>query len=316
MSVLPAAHHPSTHHSPSKPSTLSQLEQHRTALHTALELLEAARALAEPARPAPNADCAAPDALHGGSSEWPPEPGPTEVPLSEQVLALEGTVVEADAALRGSKAAHKAAAIELDSTEREQRAAASRLALCSAEQAAEHHASLLPGLAGEVGAGLQRAYAKLWRRQFREGLADMRGAAGVLAAAARGVVHRSSGTVSDLGALQRLAQAAADPLLSVGRVAGRLFAGSVGSTTAAALMGGLGVLRLSLSVVKFGMQLMLFLAILYYLLAARRDPLLAAAGVLPLSEGGRLRTAVALNRALGGERLGWADGWVPGMAWT
>lgn len=48
------------------------------------------------------------------------------------------------------------------------------------------------------------------------------------------------------------------------------------------------------------MQLMLFLALLYYLLAAQHDPLLAAVGVLPLSEAGRQRTAVALNRALGG----------------
>lgn len=52
------------------------------------------------------------------------------------------------------------------------------------------------------------------------------------------------------------------------------------------------------------MQLMLFLALLYYLLAAQSDPLLAAVGVLPLSEAGRQRTAVALNRALGGARGG------------
>lgn len=52
---------------------------------------------------------------------------------------------------------------------------------------------------------------------------------------------------------------------------------------------------------------MLFLALLYYLLAAQSDPLLAAVGVLPLSEAGRQRTAVALNRALGGAR-GWDTG--------
>lgn len=56
------------------------------------------------------------------------------------------------------------------------------------------------------------------------------------------------------------------------------------------------------------MQLMLFLALLYYLLAAQSDPLLAAVGVLPLSEAGRQRTAVALNRALGGARG--RGGWV------
>jgi len=103
-----------------------------------------------------------------------------------------------------------------------------------------------------VGARLQRAYLKLWRRQFREGVAEMRAAASLLVAAVRGVAQRSTGAVGDLGSLHRLAQAAADPLIAVGRVAGRLFAGSVGSTTAAALMGGLGVLRLGMGVVKFG----------------------------------------------------------------
>ena len=53
---------------------------------------------------------------------------------------------------------------------------------------------------------------------------------------------------------------------------------------------------------------MLFLALLYYLLAAQSDPLLAAVGVLPLSEAGRQRTAVALNRALGGASM-------PGVGW-
>lgn len=307
--------------------------------------LEAARQPAEPARPAPAAHCDTPtaDFASGGAaaSECGPEgqgAGPGEVPLSEQVLALEATVVAADTALKGAKAAHKAAAKALDAAEREQRAAQSRLQLCSVERHAQHQGSLLPGLAGEIGSSLQRAYAKLWRRQFREGLRDMRGAVAHLLAALRGIAQRGSDAVADLGSLQRLAHAAADPLIAVGRVAGRLFAGSVGSTTAAALMGGLGVLRLGMGVVKLGMQvrggprcallrcaapcrrpcraarlaqtsrppahslvqLMLFLALLYYLLAARGDPLLAAVGVLPVSEHGRQRAAVALNRALGG----------------
>lgn len=213
-------------------------------------------------------------------------------------------MVAADAAVGEAKQRRKAAALAADAAEREQRATLSRLQLCSTERQGGHGASLLPGLAGEVAAGLQRAYAKLWRRQLREGLAEMRRVAGHCARALRGIAQRSSEAVADLSGLQRLAQAAADPLIAVGRVAGRLFAGSVGSTTAAALMGGLGVLRLGVGVVKFGMQLMLFLALLYYLLAARSDPLLAAAGVLPLSEHGRQRTAVALNRALGGDRAG------------
>jgi hypothetical protein len=229
------------------------------------------------------------------------------------VLALKEAVVASDAALKDAKIQHKAAARQLDGAEREQRAAASRLTLCATERQGGQQSSLLPGLAGEVAAGLQAAYAKLWRRQFREGLAEMRQAALHCLDALRGIAQRGSDAVADLSSLQRLAQAAADPLIAVGRVAGRLFAGSVGSTTAAALMGGLGVLRLGMGVVKFGMQLMLFLALLYYLLAAQADPLLAAVGVLPLSETGRQRAAVALNRALGGEVGVQTDGATGGL---
>jgi hypothetical protein len=231
--------------------------------------------------------------------------GPAAAPAAAAVVRLEEGVVAADEAVRAAKAAHKAAAQAADGAERAQRAALARLQLCSAEPREGQGASLLPGLAGEVGAALQLAYAKLWRRQLREGAADMRRAARLCASALRRLAQRSGGGVADLSGLQRLAAAAADPLLAVGRVAGRLAAGSLGSTTAAALMGGLGVLRLGMGVAKAGAQLTLFLAMLYYLLAAQADPLLAAARVLPLGDAGRQRTAVALNRALaGGPRPG------------
>ena len=233
-----------------------QLAAQRAGLHEAVVRLEAARTPAEHARPAPAAHCAAAGVLSASAAadcESEQEAGEEAVPpQSEQALTLEAAVVEADAAVVEAKAAHKAAALAFDAAQQEQRAAQSRLALCSAEQHAEHQGSLLPGLAGEVGVRLQRAYLKLWRRQFREGVAEMRAAASLLVAAVRGVAQRSTGAVGDLGSLHRLAQAAADPLIAVGRVAGRLFAGSVGSTTAAALMGGLGVLRLGMGVVKFG----------------------------------------------------------------
>ncbi|GAB4819140.1 hypothetical protein N2152v2_006186 [Parachlorella kessleri] len=106
--------------------------------------------------------------------------------------------------------------------------------------------------------------------------------------------------VADLGSLQRLLLAAADPLIITGRALAGVFALSVGSTTTAALMGGLGVLRLGLGLAKFGMQLTLFLALLFYLLAATREPLAHAVGVLPLSEGGKQRAASAFTKALGG----------------
>ena len=290
-----------------------QLGEARTRLRAAVQGLDAARGREQPApRPVPKcvprapAPAAGEEAGPGGSGGGcAPEEA---VALDGRVLVLEEGVVAADAALEGAKAAHKAAALQLDGAEREQRAALSRLQLCGEERRGGHSSSLLPGLAGEVGAGLQAAYAKLWRRQLREGLADMRAVARLCASALRGIAQRSGDAVADLSGLQRLAQAAADPLIAAGRVAGRLFAGSVGSTTAAALMGGLGVLRLGVGVVKAGMQLMLFLALLYYLLAARADPLLAAAGMLPLSEAGRQRTAMALNRALGGGRALGAHG--------
>lgn len=227
---------------------------------------------------------------------------------------LEEAVVAADARVTAAKVAHKAALRSTDEAEKRLRSAQSRLDLCSVTGAdggdsGGGHDSMLPPALREVGEALQRAYAKLWRRQLREGWAEMRAAAGAAASALRnatqhpwsvvgeGVGSMGSMGAADLGTLHRLAQAAADPLLAAARV----FAGSLGSTTAAALMGGLGLVRLGVGVVKFGMQLALFLALLYYLLAARRDPLGLAVGVLPLSESGRQRAAVALNRALGGE---------------
>eukprot|EP00887_Chlorella_sp_A99_P007660 scaffold20.g7660.t1 len=215
-----------------------------------------------------------------------------------EVQLLEEAVVAADAAVGAAKAAQKAALQVADEAEKRLRSAQSRLSLC-VQGEPEQHPSLLPPALREVGERLQQAYAKLWRRQLREGLADMRAAAVQCVAALRSVAAAQRGGDSiapDLGTLQRLAQAAADPLVAVARVA----AGSVGSTTAAAVMGGLGLVRLGVGVVKFGMQLALFLALLYYLLAARRDPLALAVGVLPLSESGRQRAAGALSRALGG----------------
>lgn len=52
--------------------------------------------------------------------------------------------------------------------------------------------------------------------------------------------------------------------------------------------------------VQTGVQLTLFFALLYYLLAAEADPLLYAVRLLPLSDGGRQQTATALSDALRG----------------
>lgn len=188
-----------------------------------------------------------------------------------------------------------------------------------------------------AGRRLQSAYVHLWHREFSEGWAEMRdvvqlcldalrnatsaapppdqgqqhGGGGQGGAAAEGSQGgpgagrpgprpASPAAVADLGSLQRLVLAAAEPLTAAGRALASVLALSVGSTTAAAVMGGLGVLRLGLGLAKFGMQLMLFLALLFYLLAAQREPLVHAVGVLPLSEAAKQRSAAAFNRALGG----------------
>jgi predicted PurR-regulated permease PerM len=262
-------------------------------------------------------------------------------------LDLQNEIVRADAAVTEARHIHDLASSVSEEAQRTLHSTTARLALCvdneidstrsgrhlAAYDHDHHHmygegkegemdrkqgttagppSSPLPGLAGELSERLQSGYAKLWRRQLREGVADIKAAAMHAMDALRNATQlpatsggnasssSSSGSASaaaaDLTALQRLVAAIAEPLLAIGR----LIAVYVGSSAAAALMGGLGVLRLGIGVFKIGTQLVLFLALLYYLLAARRDPLLHAAAVLPLSDRGRRRVAAALNRALGG----------------
>ncbi len=54
----------------------------------------------------------------------------------------------------------------------------------------------------------------------------------------------------ELGALQRAAQAAAEPLIALGQATASSALGYLGSSTAVALTSGLGVLRLGLGVVQ------------------------------------------------------------------
>jgi len=268
---------------------------------------------------------------------------------SSSWLVLQNEIVRADAAVNEARHIHDLASSASEEAQRTLHSTTARLALCvdneinstrsgrhlTAYDHDHHHvyeegkegemdmkqgttagppSSQLPGLAGELSERLQSGYAKLWRRQLREGVADIKAAAMHAMDALRNATQlpatsggnasssSSSGSASaaaaaaDLTALQRLVAAIAEPLLAIGR----LIAVYVGSSAAAALMGGLGVLRLGIGVFKIGTQLVLFLALLYYLLAARRDPLLHAAAVLPLSDRGRRRVAAALNRALGG----------------
>lgn len=224
-------------------------------------------------------------------------------------LLLEGKrlIIEMDEKLNVAKEAHHGALILAEETQRRLHSANVLLALCVDDMSrvvggSPERSMLLPGWAGVLGTRLQSAYSKLWRGQVREGIAEIKLAATYVsnavksAAQPRGGGGGGGGRGADLNALQRLAGAIAEPLLAVGR----LLAISLGSSAAAAFMGGLGVLRLGIGVVKAGLQLTLFLALLYYLLAADRDPILHAANVLPLSEVGRKKVVAALNHALGG----------------
>lgn len=70
---------------------------------------------------------------------------------------------------------------------------------------------------------------------------------------AREVTSGRGASAWDLSALQRIAAAASEPLIALGRSAGAVLVSGLGSTTAAALTSGLGILRLGV-----GVQLLLF----------------------------------------------------------
>lgn len=55
---------------------------------------------------------------------------------------------------------------------------------------------------------------------------------------------KGEGSSGELNALQRIAAAASEPLLALGRSAGAVIFSGLGSTTAVALTSGLGILRL------------------------------------------------------------------------
>jgi predicted PurR-regulated permease PerM len=245
----------------------------------------------------------------------------TEDPSSSTIKSLaelQECVVSADAALLAAKESHKSAAAALDDAERSRRVADGRSQLCingdavnafggsssssshllrknstNGSQVISHQGGLLSGLTDR----LSSAYNKIFREwRAGEGISELYKA---ILYGINGIRQRSGGsttTAADLTRLQRLVQAAAVPLISLGKAA----AASVGTTTAAAVMGSLGLFRLGLGVVHIGVQAALFLTLLYYLLAAKTDPLARAVALLPLPPAARLRAATALNAALGG----------------
>lgn len=60
--------------------------------------------------------------------------------------------------------------------------------------------------------------------------------------------------MKELSALQRIARAASEPLMALGRSAGAALVSGLGSTTTAAFTGGLGILRVGVGVLPSSLQ--------------------------------------------------------------
>lgn len=232
------------------------------------------------------------------TTEMPSNPKPSSAALTTQ-----RRVVALDAEVSKTRAAHAVAAQQLLAAEHEVEQASAHLSVCLPQDGGV--TSGTPGSANyntvssdgkpssDIGPRLKAAYSSLWHGHVVEAVSELRSAAsGASSALAKAAL------TADSTMLPRLAAAALAPLRLVARVA----LGSVGSTAATAMMGGLGVIRIGVGLVKAGIQAMLFLALLYYLLAAPRDPLDKAIGVLPLSDAGRSRATLELNQSLSGRQ--------------
>ncbi|KAK9806751.1 hypothetical protein WJX72_001428 [[Myrmecia] bisecta] len=164
----------------------------------------------------------------------------------------------------------------------------------------ERQVALGQGMAQDLGRRLQSAYRRLWQLQLMEGVSELSAILRDCVNMMRDILQGKGDAESELNALQRLSQAAADPLISLGRALGAMLVTSLGSTTVFAWTGGLGIMRLGVGMVKFGIQFMLFAASLFYLLAAETDPLLHVVRIMPLSDTAREHAAAEFSRAMRG----------------
>lgn len=217
----------------------------------------------------------------------------------KEIQSLQSAIVELDSELAAATSAHHVAVSRLEQAESTHGAALTRLQLCQRpqSQAANDDAGTSDeaglGILMELSANLESAYSKIfWHFHFRQGFDDLREA--FYHAIKRLTAESSAAT--DLSRLQRVAQTAAVPLIALGRAV----AIPLGSSAAAAIMGGFGLLRLGLSVFHLGVQSTLFFTLLYYLLSAKTDPVARAVGVLPLPPNARRHAAEVINTALGG----------------
>lgn len=209
------------------------------------------------------------------------------------LAAAEATLVRLDARMAAEKQALQAATDARDAAQRELKQAEKRHRRCSnpGQQARQSGIAAAHSSAGPR-RQLQVAYQSFGQLRVRDGISSLQALGVQFLTAARNSLSGSSAGASQ--ELQQLAQAAAEPLLSLGKVVGS----SVLNSSSLALTGGIGILRLCLGIVNFGVQAMLFIFLLYALLAAKTDPLTYTIRVLPLSDYAREKTAAAFSDAL------------------
>ncbi|CAL8462876.1 g2410 [Coccomyxa elongata] len=253
----------------------------RVDLGTALQAYEQPRSFSTKSALLANTSAGAPQS----TDEW-------ETDLEEAVAAADANQQTARAALADAVREDEAARQELDTAER-------LLSRCTGADNSGG-AQVQSGAARQLMQRLQAAYSHVWQLQLREGLAELVAVGRDALGLAREMMSGKGQASGELNALQRIAAAASEPLLALGRSAGTVIFSSLGSTTAVALTSSLGILRLGFGVVQAGVQFTLFCALFYYLLAAEADPLLYAVRLLPLSDGARQQAATALSDALRG----------------
>eukprot|EP00891_Asterochloris_glomerata_P008925 jgi/Astpho2/8925/fgenesh1_pg.00133_%23_8_t len=180
-------------------------------------------------------------------------------------------------------------------------AAERRLALCAVPSEGDSTAlqskqAILPG-AAELGSRLGHAYSHLARLQLGEGLAHLQ----AIARDCYGVLSQEAGeAAADLSSARRLLSTASEPLVALGKHLSGVLLQSLGSTTAFALTGSVGVVRLGVGFMRLVVQFVLFAVMLNLLLSSTADPLQKAVRVLPIAQSAQDDIAAALSGALRG----------------
>lgn len=205
-------------------------------------------------------------------------------------------LVETDTKLREAHESLSMASSNLSNARRISETSQKRLSLCSSKMILSSSTPPMVNGTHTISQKLKQSYYKIaveWK--FVEGVTD------ILATVSAALQQSDSGSSAhyrgiNLDGLQSFAAAATGPLVGIGKA----ILVSVESTTSAAVSGSIGVIRLGLGLLQFGMQAILFLSLLFGLLSAKNDPLVQAIKILPFPPEARDRAAAALNKSLGG----------------